>query len=258
MSAQVSVAHLDGVALVTIDHPPLNALSMELVEQIGQAFDAVEQSDSQVVVLTGAGDRAFVAGADISQFPGLDDESGMALVRHGQKVYQKIADFSRPVICAVNGYALGGGCELALACDIRVAAENARFGLPEVTLGILPGYGGTQRLPRLVGAGMAKKLILSGEPISAQEAHRIGLAEVLTPPGRALDEAILLARRIIRSCAPLAVRYAKAAIDGGADLPLPAALDLEARTFGRLCLTKDKNEGVAAFFEKRKPRFQGN
>lgn len=257
MSGRVVVAHTGGVALVTIDDPPLNALNTELVEQIGQAFDAVARSDSRAVVLTGAGEKAFAAGADISQFPGLDDRSGMELVRHGQRVYQKIADFDRPVLCAVNGYALGGGCELALACDIRVAAENAKFGLPEVTLGILPGYGGTQRLPRLVGVGMAKKLILTGEPITAQEAHRIGLVECLTPPGGAVDGAMALARRILTACGPVAVRYAKAAIDGGADLPLPAALDLEAKTFGRLCLTQDKNEGVAAFFEKRKPEFRG-
>lgn len=254
---QVTVSYEDHVALVTIKHPPLNALDQDLVEELGNTFDTIAETSAQVVVLTGAGEKAFVAGADISQFPGLDEAAGSAFVRHGQAVYQKIADFDRPVICAINGYALGGGCELALACDIRIAGENAKFGLPEVTLGILPGYGGTQRLPRLVGRGMAKKLILSGEPISAQEAYRIGLVEVLTPPDQVLEEALRLARRIQSRCAPLAVREIKRVIDQGAKVSLIASIELEAQAFGRLCQTQDKNEGVSAFFKKRKPNFEG-
>lgn len=254
---QVTVSYEEKVALITINNPPLNALSKDVVEEIGQAFDTVVRSDARVVVVTGAGDKAFVAGADISQFPSLGSADGPDFVRHGQRIYRKIAEFDRPVICAVNGYALGGGCELALACDIRVAAENAKFGLPEVTLGILPGYGGTQRLPRLVGKGMAKKLIFSGDPISAQEAYRIGLVEQLTPPGEALDQALDLARRIARRCAPAAVREVKRVVDVGCAMSLNEGIEMEAQAFGRLCGTQDKNEGVAAFFEKREARFQG-
>lgn len=248
---------LDQVAVITIDNPPLNALNRDLVEELGRAFDQVSASGVRAVVLTGAGEKAFVAGADISQFPALKEDTGAAFVRHGQGVYQKIDAFPLPVICAVNGYALGGGCELALACDIRVAAENAKFGLSEVTLGILPGYGGTQRLPRLVGKGMAKKLILTGEPISAQEAHRIGLAEVLAPKRGALEAALGLARRIAGACAPVSVQEALRTIDEGCAVSLAEGIELEALAFGRLCETADKAEGVAAFFEKRSPRFQG-
>ena len=254
---QVKLEYIDHIAVVTIDAPPLNALSKTVLDNLESAFNAIEARDDLAVVLTGAGEKAFVAGADISQFKGLDDVSGANFVRRGQALYQKISEFPIPVICAINGYALGGGCELALACDIRVAAENAKIGLPEATLGILPGYGGTQRLPRLVGAGMAKKLIFSGEPIRADEAYGIGLVEILTPAGEALDEALALARRIHTACAPLAIREIKKAINEGGELSLPEAIELEAQAFGRLCLTADKDEGVAAFFEKRKADFQG-
>lgn len=254
---KVKLSYVDGIALIIIDNPPLNALSKDVIDALSEVFDTVAKTDVSAVVVTGAGEKSFVAGADISQFPALNEQTGIELVHYGQGVYQKISKFDRPVICAVNGYALGGGCELALACDIRVASENAKFGLPEVTLGILPGYGGTQRLPRLVGKGMAKKLIFSGDPISAQEALRIGLVEILAPAGEALNEAMALARRIRERCAPIAVREIKKVIDDGCAVSLNEGIELEAQAFGRLCATEDKNEGAAAFFEKRKAQFQG-
>lgn len=254
---KIGFSYEGNVALITIDNPPLNALNKDLVEELWNAFDSIDQTAVGAVVLTGAGEKAFVAGADISQFPALNDVTGADFVRQGQRVYKKISEFPLPVICAVNGYALGGGCELALACDIRVADENAKFGLPEATLGILPGYGGTQRLPRLVGKGMAKKLIFTAQPINAQEAYRIGLAEVIAPAGTVLAEALKLAQRIISACAPVSVQEIKQVIDQGCAVSLDEGVELEAQAFGRLCLTEDKNEGVAAFFEKRKPAFQG-
>lgn len=255
--AAVTVTYSDYVAVVTIDNPPVNALNKDLIEEISKTFDAVATTDSRVVVITGAGEKAFVAGADISQFPALDDKGGLELVSHGQCVYQKIADFPLPVICAVNGFALGGGCELAMACDIRVASKKSKFGLPETTLGIFPGYGGTQRLPRLVGSGMAKKMIFSGEPVSAEEAYRIGLCDVITEEHQALSEALKLAGKIAQSSAPLAVCVVKRLINTGMDLPLEKAITQETEMFGPLCLTEDKSEGVKAFFEKRHPKFTG-
>ena len=246
------------VAVITIDNPPLNTLNLELIAQLRDAFETVDHSGAAAVVLTGAGERAFVAGADISQFPGLNTQPDAAdFVRRGQAIWEMIADFRLPVICAIEGYTLGGGCELALACDIRVASERAKFGLPEVTLGILPGYGGTQRLPRLVGPGMAKKLLLSGQPIDAQEAYRIGLTEILVPAGEALNEALRLAGRIGTACAPLAAQEIKRVVNAGLASSLREGIELEARAFGRLCVTQDKNEGAAAFLEKRKPVFCG-
>lgn len=251
----VHINYQDNIAVIAIHNPPLNALNKAMVERIGAVFDEIKDG-TRVVVITGAGDRAFVAGADISQFPTLDDKSGMDLVRHGQRVYQKIEHFHLPVICAVNGFALGGGLELAMACDIRVASRNAKFGLPEATLGICPGYGGTQRLPRIVGKGFAKKMMYTGETISAQEAFDCGLCDVLTEEGEALSEAIKLAQKICRT-APKAVQAIKKLVNDGMETDQEAAIELEAQTFGKLCLTRDKNEGVNAFFEKRKPVFLG-
>lgn len=245
------------IAVVTICNPPVNALDAQVIDEIEQVFDGLrERSDVLAVVLTGAGEKAFVAGADISQFPALKREGGTALSRKGQNAFQKIADFPVPVICAVNGFALGGGLELALACDIRVAAENARLGLPEVSLGIIPGYGGTQRLARAVGPSMAKKLIFSAAPIDANEACRIGLADQVTQAGKSLEEALNLARTIAQR-GPLAIKAAKKAVNEGIELKLADALLLEAREFGSLCETRDKDEGAAAFLEKRKPNFLG-
>lgn len=255
---QILTEYRGRTAVITVDNPPLNTLNTDLLTQLRAAFAAVMDSDATAVVLTGAGEKAFVAGADITQFPSLNTrEDAAAFVRYGQAIWEEIAAFPLPVICAVEGYALGGGTELALACDIRVASERAKFGLPEITLGILPGYGGTQRLPRLVGAGMAKKLLLSGQHIDAREAYRIGLVETLTPVGEALNGALALAARIGGACAPLAAREIKRVVNEGLDCSLRESIELEARAFGRLCVTRDKNEGVAAFLEKRTPAFQG-
>lgn len=245
------------VAVVTINNPPVNALGKDVIDQLEQAFSELEeQQDILAVVLTGAGEKAFVAGADISEFPTLKRDKAMQFGKRGQTVFQKIADFSRPVICAVNGFALGGGLELAMACDIRVVAENAKLGVPEVTLGILPGYGGTQRLPRLLGSGKAKEMIFTGEAIGAEEAYRVGIADRLVPKGAALDEAVKMAD-MIASRGPVAIRVAKRVIDKGLELSLAEGLNLEAEGFGELCDTEDKNEGAKAFFEKRHPNFRG-
>jgi len=255
--ASVTVSYVDHVAQITIDNPPVNALTQALVEDIGNAFEEVLHTQSRAVVITGAGNKAFVAGADISQFTSMDDIRGKALVTHGQKVFQKVAEFPLPVICAIDGFALGGGCELALACDIRIASKKSKLGLPETGLGIIPGYGGTQRLPRVVGASMAKKMIFSGEAISAEEAYRIGLCDTLAEDGQALTEALALAKKIAGSAAPLAVKTAKRLINTGLELSLEKAIELEAELFGPLCLTKDKTEGVEAFLGKRRPEFAG-
>jgi len=245
------------IAVITIDNPPVNALNSEVMGGLNGILDQLAGlSDIRAVIVTGAGEKAFVAGADIKQFPDLNEVSGRELVTAGQAIFNKIGRLNLPVICAVNGYALGGGCELALACDIRVASANAKFGLPEVSLGIIPGYGGTQRLARLVGAGKAKELIFSGDQISADEAFRIGLVEKLVPVGEALQSALALAEKIIKR-GPLAVAKAKQAIDQGLQMTLQEGLALEANVFGELCASEDKNEGALAFLEKREPRFKG-
>lgn len=255
--AKVFLEYKDKIAIVTLNNPPVNALDAQVIDEIEKAFDKLyAKKDVLAVVVTGAGDKAFVAGADITQFPSLRRQTGIELVRRGQLVYEKIANFPAPVICAVNGFAFGGGLELALACDIRVISENAKVGLPEVTLGIYPGYGGTQRLPRAVGLGMAKKLIFTGAPIDAAEAYRIGLADQLVPSGKSLEEAVKLAE-VIATRGPVAVRTVKKVINQGIELNIGDAILLEAQEFGGLCETEDKNEGAKAFMEKRKPNFQG-
>lgn len=245
------------LAIITIDNPPVNALNAEIMEELDRVFDQLaDLNEIRAAVITGAGDKAFVAGADIRQFPGLDEASGRELALTGQAVLDKIGRLNLPVICAINGFALGGGCELALACDIRVASVNAKLGLPEVSLGVIPGYGGTQRMARLIGGGKAKELIFSGDYISAEEACRNGLVEKLVPVGEALPEAKAFARKITGR-APLAVAKAKQAINQGLQMTLRAGQDLEARLFAELCTTGDKHEGVLAFMEKRLPKFKG-
>ncbi|GAW92057.1 enoyl-CoA hydratase-related protein [Calderihabitans maritimus] len=245
------------IAVITIDHPPVNALNAQVMAELDEALDQVA-SDKEigVLIITGAGEKAFVAGADIRQFPELDEKAGRELSARGQAIFDKIEELAIPVICAINGYALGGGCELALACDIRVVAENAKLGQPEVNLAVIPGYGGTQRLPRLVGAGKAKQLIFTGDAIDAQEAYRIGLADELVPAGQALEKAKEMAKKILTK-GPVAIRLCKEAINRGLQMPLKEGLALEAELFGKACATEDKNEGAKAFLEKRKPNFQG-
>lgn len=253
----VSLGFENEIAIITIDNPPVNSLTKEVMSELSSTLDTLgKKREVRAAIITGSGEKCFVAGADINQFPHLDGKSGEEMVRYGQEIFNKINHLSFPVICAVNGLALGGGCELVLACDIRVAAENAKFGFPEVGLGIIPGYGGTQRLPRLVGIGKAKELIFSGEPISSQEAYRLGLIEKLVPTGEALQQALELARKVVKR-GPLAVSKAKQVINQGIEMTLQDGLDLEARFSGELFGSQDKNEGAKAFFEKRVPIFKG-
>lgn len=242
------------IGIITIDSPPVNALDKDVLTQLEEVVDSIHD-EIGVVIVTGAGEKAFVAGADIKEFPTLTEELGEKLCRRGQKIFDKIAALKQPVIAAINGFALGGGLELALACDFRIASKKSQLGLPEVKLGVIPGYGGTQRLPRLIGAGKAKQLIFSGEFVSAEEAYRIGLVEEITD-GSALDEARKWAEIILKR-GPLAVQATKKAVNKGLELELEEGLKLEAKWFGKICETEDKNEGVSAFFERREPNFQG-
>ncbi|HOG45239.1 MAG TPA: enoyl-CoA hydratase-related protein [Anaerolineae bacterium] len=250
----------EGLATITINRPEVrNALTQALMEELGQAIDQAEADEEvRVLILTGAGERAFVAGADIGEVGARDTLTELGAnsrVRRG--VFSRLEHLSRPSIAAVNGYALGGGCELALACTLRIAADTARFGQPEINLGIIPGLGGTQRLTRLVGKGRAMELILTGDLIDAQEAFRIGLVNKVVPAAQLMEEARALAKKLAAK-PPLALRAAKDAVDYGADMSLAAALEFENRLFAILSGTADKAEGVAAFLEKRKPEWQGH
>jgi len=245
------------VAWVTIDNPPLNTLNNALVGELKAVFEELEQNDDVlVVILRGGGEKAFVAGADIKQFPAMDPAVAEKFASEGHRVFNGIEDFKAPVIAAIQGFALGGGCELAMACDIRVASEDAKLGQPETGLAIIPGYGGTQRMPRLIPTGKAKELIFTGEMIDAAEAMRIGLVDRVVKREDLLDEARKLARKILEK-GPLAIKAAKKAINEGLAVPLKEGLKLEARYFGGLFSTEDKDEGARAFLEKRKPVFKG-
>jgi len=257
MGEMVQVVREERLAVVTINHPPVNALNKQVMDELEAVFQELAGDDTVgAVIVTGAGEKAFVAGADISEFPSLSSANGEQLSRRGQQVFQVIADFPAPVIAAVNGFALGGGLELALACDIRVVAENAKVGLPEVTLGIFPGYGGTQRLPRFIAEGKAKELIFSGDMIDAAEAYRIGIADHLTAPGEAMAKAKEVAAKILKR-GPVAVRLAKQAVNRGLEQTLTEGQKTEAFLFGKLCDTEDQKEGARAFLEKRPAQFKG-
>ena len=249
----------ENIAIVTFNRPKvLNALNHRTMDELSLAIDELGK-DGQVccIILTGAGDRAFVAGADINELRAIHDAGdGAAFAARGQRIFFRIENLDKPVIAAINGYALGGGCELAMACDIRIAANNAKLGQPEINLGIIPGYGGTQRLPRLVGKGLAKWLILTGDMISAEEALRIGLVDFVVPSAELMDKATELARRIA-SKAPLALAWAKSSINVGTETDLVTACAHEAAQFGLVCGTEDRMEGTTAFLEKRPPRFAG-
>ncbi|WP_077214283.1 enoyl-CoA hydratase/isomerase family protein [Bacillus dakarensis] len=242
------------VGFITIDSPPVNALNREVINGLEDAVSKVGK-DVSVVIVSGAGTKAFVAGADIKEFPELTAETGEALVKRGQNVFNALAQLKQPVIAAIDGFTLGGGLELALACDIRIASKGSQFGFPEVKLGIIPGYGGTQRLPRLIGQGKAMKLILSGDFITAEDAYRCGLIEEVVE-GDVLGKAVELAE-VIASRGPLAIQKAKEAVVNGLGTTLEKGLDIEAKLFGECCDTSDKNEGVSAFIEKREPNFTG-
>ncbi len=249
--------HRDGVAWITINRPEkLNALNDTVITELGDVATKLT-SDPAIrgAIITGAGEKAFVAGADITELARCNPLEARALSQKGSRVFRQLELCPKPVIAAVNGFALGGGCELAMACHIRLASENARFGQPEVKLGIIPGYGGTVRLPRLVGRGRALELLISGAPIDAREAHRIGLVNRVVPAGQLLAEAETLIRAVLEN-GPLAVRGCLEAVDQQEGRPLEEALNLESQRFGDLAGTTDFREGTRAFLEKRRPGFQ--
>jgi enoyl-CoA hydratase len=248
-----------GVLYLTINRESkLNALNRAVIEQLRDAFaKAGHHSDTRCVVLTGAGDRAFAAGADIGEIRDLTKEEVAAFVEAGHELMNAIENLGKPVIAAINGYALGGGCELALACTLRIASSNARIGLPEVTLGLIPGYGGTQRLSRLAGRGRALHMMLTGQAVTAETALQWGLLNEVVEAGELMNAAGELAEQLAAS-APLAMKAIIAAVHQGADLALARSLDLERQYFERVCHSADMREGTAAFLEKRKPVFKGN
>jgi enoyl-CoA hydratase/carnithine racemase len=246
----------EGIAIVTINHPPVNALDQKTVGELGEVMDELERNpEAKIIILTGAGGKAFVAGADISMFPGLNRVTAEEFALSIQSVLTRMEKSPKVLICAINGLALGGGCELAMACDIRIASEKVRLSQPEVNLGVMPGGGGTQRLPRLVGKGKAMELILTADLISAEEARAIGLINRVVPPESLMEEAKKAAKKI-QSKGPVAISSAKKAIHEGFEMELKEGLKLEARLFGELFETADMREGVKAFLEKRPPRFE--
>jgi enoyl-CoA hydratase len=248
----------DGVAIVTVNRPDkLNALNDEVITELGQlAHQAAGDAAIRALIITGSGPKAFIAGADIGELAQCDDQTARELSRKGSAIFREIEQLSKPVIAAVNGFALGGGCELALACHVRLASENAKFGQPEVKLGTCPGYGGTVRLPRLIGRSRAIELLTSGAMIDAAEAYRIGLVNRVWPPDQLLPEAEKLARAMVEP-APRAVAACLSLVDDQESHSLDAALERESEVFGELARTADFREGTAAFIEKRKPVFRG-
>lgn len=235
----------------------LNALNRKTVEELRAALlDARDDDSVRVLILTGAGEKSFVAGADISELAQRTPVDGKDFSLFGQSVFHLLETIGKPSICAINGFALGGGCEMALCCSIRIAGKNAKLGQPEVKLGIIPGYGGSQRLARLCGKGVAHELCLTGELITADEALRIGLVNHVYEPAELLPAAEALAKKIIAN-APIAVKYTMDAIERGTEMPLEQGLFLEATLFGLSCATEDMREGTKAFLEKRPPQFHG-
>jgi len=248
----------DAVAVITFNRPQvLNALNRRTLEELDACVQEVIADPAlRVAILTGAGEKAFIAGADINELAVLTPVAGRDYGLFGQSVLDRIERSPKPFIAALNGYALGGGCELAMACTLRIASESARLGQPEVKLGIIPGYGGTQRLARLVGKGRALELVLSGEQITAEEAFRIGLVNRVVPAAELLKTAEELARKIAAN-APLAIRFALEAVNHGLEMTLPEGLYLEATLFSLCCTTEDMKEGTRAFLEKRPAKFTG-
>jgi enoyl-CoA hydratase len=248
----------DRIATITVDRPEkLNALNPQVIQELDQAFDSVRSDDGVGgVILTGSGEKAFVAGADIGVLAEMDSLSGVQVSREGQEVFRRIETFPKPVIAAVGGYALGGGCELALACHLRVASDTARFGLPEVGLGIIPGYGGTVRLTRLVGLGRALEMILTGDMVSGEDAARIGLANKVVPADELMSATREFLGKILGK-GPVAVEMAIKSTYLAVQSTMEDALTFESSLFGLLASTSDMREGMGAFLEKRKPDFQG-
>jgi enoyl-CoA hydratase/carnithine racemase len=247
-----------GVALITINRPPANALSKATIEELLAAFTALESdANARAVVITGSGQYVFIGDADITEFVGLDEAGALASVQRGHELFNTIEHFPKPVIAAINGVCAGGGNELALACDIRIAAESAKLGQPEVNLGIIPGWGGTQRLPRLVGKGRALEMMLTGDFVKADDAQRYGLVNKVVPDNEVVTQARNLARKLAMG-APLSIRYIKEATNVGLEQGIAAGFKSEAEAVGKIFASKDAQEGVSAFLGKRRPKFTGS
>jgi len=259
MADPVKVEMEDRLAIVTINRPEaLNALNSNVLRGLSMAIEHLSMAQAVgAIILTGAGDKAFVAGADIKEMVGLSALEMRTFSEMGRRLGDAIAACSKPILAAINGYALGGGVELALACDIRIASDRAKLGQPEVNIGIIPGFGGSQRLPRLVGLGWASEMIYTGDAIDATTAERIGLVNRVVPADRLLDEAKALARKILEK-SPAAIALAKACLRASMEMPLSAGLDYETAAFGVVGSTKDKEEGMRAFIDKRKPVWTGD
>ena len=258
MSFENLLVERDGaVAVLTFNRPKvLNALNAQTLRELAMAIDQCRSDDGvRAIVLTGAGDKSFVAGADINELAVLSPVQGKAHARRGQAIFDSIETLGKPVIAAVNGFALGGGCELAMACTMRIAADTARFGQPEINLGIIPGYAGSQRLPRLVGKGIAMEILLGGDMISAQRAYEIGLVNRVVPAAELMTEAKKLAQTLA-SKAPIATRYIIEAVNQGMDAPFSVGEDLETSLFGTVASSDDMREGTKAFLEKRKAEWK--
>lgn len=254
---QILIEQDGGVVTITIDHPPLNVLSAQVGSELGKALDQIDGDPAaSVAVLTGSGDRAFAAGADIRELQRLSGPGAEEMTHRWHRLFRRIEGFRLPVIAAVNGVALGGGCELAMACDLRYASGNARFGQPEINLGLVPGWGGTQRLPRLIGRGRALELMMTGDMFDAAEAHRLGLVNRVTAPEDLMDCVGKLAGRMAAK-GGVALASIKTCVNEGLDQGMDEALSLEAREFGAVSSTEDKAEGIEAFLEKRPARFRG-
>ena len=248
----------DAIGYVKINRPEkLNAMNAKVMAELLECFQAFQVDEAvRVVILTGSGEKAFVAGADINELAVQTPLEGKDTARSGQQLFDLIENLGKPVIAAINGFAVGGGCELIMACTLRIAAESARLGQPEVKIGLLPGYGGSQRLPRLVGKGRALEMILTGEPVTAPEAHRMGLVNQVVPAAELLTAAEKMAQKIIAN-APLAIKFALEAINHGMEMSMAEGQFLEATLFGLCCTTADMKEGTRAFLEKRPAKFTG-
>ena len=254
----VLVETKDSIAHVTINRPKvLNALNVKTVLELTEVFQGLAGDDDvAAVILTGSGEKSFVAGADITEFLDLSADGARDYAKRGQKLFSMIERLGKPVIAAVNGFALGGGCEIAMACTFRIASENAKLGQPEVSLGRIPGFGGTQRLPRLVGKGRAMEMILTGRPIDAETAEKYGLVNRVVPQEKLIETCEKAAKTIAKQ-GPLAVKYCLEAVDSGLNMTLDEGLVLEADLFGLVFASEDSKEGTTAFVEKRKPDFKG-